>query len=121
MRMKPILLLVAASLLVQQQFAQEVTFKTETKLVIVNVSVKDKSGKPVTNLKKQDIEVYEDGVKQDLAVFELEQLSNDVLPPVAATSSTPVTLEERVERVQAVPARAIRDHGRQHRSGSPSG
>ena len=75
--MKPILLLVAAALLVQQEFAQEVTFKTETKLVVVNVSVKDKSGKPVTTLKKEDIEIYEDGVKQDLAVFELEQLSND--------------------------------------------
>jgi VWFA-related protein len=96
--MKPILLLLAASL-----FAQEVTFKTETKLVVVNVSVKDKSGKPVTTLKKEDIEIYEDGVKQDLAVFELEQLSNDVLAPVAAIPSTPVTLEERVERVPTAP------------------
>jgi VWFA-related protein len=89
--MKPILLLVAASL-----FAQEVTFKTETKLVIVNVSVKGKDGKPLTSLKKEDLEIYEDGVKQNLAVFELEQLSNDVLAPVAATPSAPATLEERV-------------------------
>ena len=56
--MKPILLLMAASL-----FAQEVTFKTETKLVVVNVTVKDKQGKPITSLKKDDIEIYEDGVK----------------------------------------------------------
>jgi VWFA-related protein len=94
--MRPILLLVAASL-----FAQEVTFKVESKLVIVNVSVKGKDGKPLTTLKKEDIEIYEDGVKQDLAVFELEQLSNEVLAPVAATPSAPVTLEERVERVPA--------------------
>jgi hypothetical protein len=47
--MKPILLLVAASL-----FAQEVTFKTETKLVVVNVSIKGKDGKPLTSLKKED-------------------------------------------------------------------
>ncbi|MBZ5631876.1 MAG: VWA domain-containing protein [Acidobacteriia bacterium] len=94
--MRPILLLVAASL-----FAQEVTFKVESKLVIVNVSVKGKDGKPLTTLKKEDIEIYEDGVKQDLAVFELEQLSNQVLAPVAATPSAPVTLEERVERVPA--------------------
>jgi len=102
--MKPILLLLAASLFVQKEFGQEVTFKTETKLVIVNVSVKDKSGKPVTTLKKEDIEIYEDGVKQDLAVFELEQLSNDALAPVATTPAAPVTLEERAEPAPTAPA-----------------
>jgi VWFA-related protein len=105
--MKPILLLVAAALFTQREFGQEVTFKTETKLVIVNVSVKGKDGKPVTSLKKEDIEIYEDGVKQSLAVFELEQLSNDVLAPVAATPAAPVTLEERVERVQAPAGQAV--------------
>lgn len=102
--MKPILLLVAVSLLTQKEFAQEVTFKTETKLVVVNVSVKGKDGKPLTTLKKDDIEIYEDGVKQDLAVFELEQLSNDRLAPVAATPSPPVTLEERAEPAPIAPA-----------------
>ncbi|MBZ5674066.1 MAG: VWA domain-containing protein [Acidobacteriia bacterium] len=95
--MKPILLLVALALFTQREFAQEVTFKTETKLVIVNVTVKGKDGKPLTSLKKEDIEIYEDGVKQNLAVFELETLSSDLLPAVAATPSTPVTLEERVQ------------------------
>jgi len=94
--MKPILLLMAASL-----FAQEVTFKTETKLVVVNVTVKDKQGKPITSLKKDDIEIYEDGVKQNLAVFELEQLSNDLLTPVARTGAAPATLEERVPAAPA--------------------
>src|SRR6185503_19767789 len=102
--MKPLLLLIAASL-----FAQEVTFKVESKLVIVNVSVKGKDGKPITSLKKEDLEISEDCVKQNLAVFELEQLSNDLLAPVAA-SSTPVTLEQRVDRapaIQAVTAAAV--------------
>lgn len=107
MAMKPILLFAAAALFTQQEFAQEVTFKTETKLVVVNVSVKGKDGKPLTNLKKEDIEIYEDGVKQNLAVFELEQLSNDLLAPVAATPSAPVTLEERVERVAAPAGQAV--------------
>src|SRR5580765_8622896 len=106
--MKPLLLLlVAASLLCQKEFAQEVTFKTETKLVIVNVSVKGKDGKPLTSLKKEDIEIYEDGVKQSLAVFELEQLSNDVLAPVAATPAAPVTLEERVAAPTAPVGQAV--------------
>src|SRR6202047_4318893 len=103
--MKPILLLlVAASLLCQKEFAQEVTFKTETKLVVVNVSIKGKDGKPLTTLKKEDIEIYEDGVKQELAVFELEQLNNELLAPVDATAAAPATL---VERVQAPAGQAV--------------
>jgi VWFA-related protein len=99
--MKPFLLFIAASL-----FAQEVTFKVESKLVIVNVSVKGKDGKPITTLKKEDFEISEDGVKQNLAVFELEQLSNDLLAPVAAASSAPATLVERVPAAQSVTAAA---------------
>jgi VWFA-related protein len=105
--MKPILLLLAAALLTQREFAQEVTFKTETKLVIVNVSVKGKDGKPLTSLKKEDVEIYEDGVKQSLAVFELEQLSNEVLAPVADAPAAPVTLEERVQAPAAPAGQAV--------------
>ena len=75
--------------------------------MIVNVSVKGKDGKPLTTLKKEDIEIYEDGVKQNLAVFELEQLSNDVLAPVAATPAAPVTLEERVQAPAAPVGQAV--------------
>ena len=35
-------------------------------------TVAGNEGKPLTSLKKDDIEIYEDGVKQNLAVFELE-------------------------------------------------
>ncbi len=73
----------------------QVTFTSETKLVIVNVSVKDKSGNPVPNLKKEDFEVTEDGKKQAVDVFEFEKLSNDLLPAVA-DQNAPKQLEERV-------------------------
>lgn len=76
--------------------AQEPVFKSETKLVIVNLSVKDKSGEPITNLKKEDIEVLEDGVRQDIRVFELQRLSGEPLAPVSFTATAPRTLEERV-------------------------
>ncbi len=62
--------------------AQDSTFKVNTNLVTLNVTVKDKSGNPLTNLKKEDIEVYEDGVKQTVAVFEMQTLSSDLLPPI---------------------------------------
>ena len=106
-RMRSLLLLVAASLFTQREFAQEVTFKAETKLVIVNVSVKDKSGKPLTTLKREDFEIYEDGVKQEIGPFEVEQLSNDVLAPVAATPSGPVQLEERAAPAPAAAGQAV--------------
>jgi len=73
----------------------QVTFTSETKLIIVNVSVKDKMGVPVSNLKKEDFEVTEDGKKQMVEVFEFEKLSSDLLPAVTDTSA-PKQLEERV-------------------------
>src|SRR5205085_12251077 len=76
-------------------FAQDAIFKVDTKLVIVNVSVKDKNGNPIPNLTKNDFEILEDNVKQSLAVFDFEQLNGEVLAPVAA-NATPQTLEERV-------------------------
>ena len=43
--MKKLLPLIAITL-----FAQTPTFRTESKLVIVNLSAKDKAGRPITNL-----------------------------------------------------------------------
>ena len=88
--MKDLLVLIAFSL-----FAQQPTFRSETKLVIVNLSAKDKSGRPITNLKKEDVEILEDGVRQDIAVFELQQLSGEPLAPVSSGTTAPRTLEER--------------------------
>src|SRR5438552_523303 len=70
--------------------AQEapVTFKAQSNLVVVNVAVKDKSGNPITNLKKEDFTIFEDEKVQDLAVFELERLNNEVLPPLETAQRT---------------------------------
>ncbi len=76
-------------------FAQNATFTTETKLVIVDLTVKDKSGRPITNLKKDDIEIFEDGVRQDIGVFELQKLSGEPLAPLSFASREPKTIEEK--------------------------
>src|SRR5580704_8393369 len=80
-----------------EQVPAQVTFTSETKLIIVNVSVKDKSGMPVANLKKEDFDVSEDGKKQDVAIFEFEKLSSDLLPAVTDQDNEPKQLEERVK------------------------
>src|ERR1700692_3839038 len=59
------------------------TFKSSTNLVIINVTVRDKSGKPIDTLKKQDFQLLEDGKPQAISVFELQKLDSDVLPPAS--------------------------------------
>ena len=60
------------------------TFKSNTNLVIINVTVRDKSGKPIDSLKKDDFQLLEDGKPQAISVFELQKLESDLLPPVIA-------------------------------------
>lgn len=61
---------------------QTPTFKASSNLVIVNVTVRDKSGKLVEGLKKEDFQVFEDDKAQVLSVFEIQHLATDSLPPV---------------------------------------
>ena len=51
------------------------TFKTNTNLVIVNVTVKDKNGKAIEDLKKDQFTLLEDGKPQPISVFEVEHLN----------------------------------------------
>jgi len=88
--MKRLLPLLAITL-----FAQTPTFRTESNLVIVNLSAKDKAGRPVTNLKKEDVELLEDGVRQEISVFEFQKLAGEPLAPLSFANTTPPTLEER--------------------------
>ncbi len=86
--------------------AQEVTFKSETKLVIVDLTAKDKNGNPVTTLKKDDIALFEDGVRQQIRVFELQKLSGEPLAPLSFQAEAPRTFEERAagKPTQVAPA-----------------
>jgi len=90
--------------------AQDVpTFITNTKLVVINVSVKDKAGKPITNLTKDDFQISEDGTPQKLAVFDVQELSGEPLAPLSL-ADLPGTLEERTAAAgTAVTAPVSRD------------
>src|ERR1700736_1751252 len=76
-KLKHVLLLPCLVLLAQDT----ATFKTNTNLVIVNLIVRDKSGKLVDNLKKEDFAIYEDKKPQTISVFELEHLKSEPLAP----------------------------------------
>src|SRR6266852_7528073 len=58
------------------------TFKASSNLVIVNVTVRDKSGKVLNGLKKEDFQVFEDDKPQPVSVFELQTLSTEALPAI---------------------------------------
>ena len=88
--MKRTLFFAVASLLL----AQDATFIVDTKLVVINVTVKDKAGRPITDLKKEDFQLIEDGTPQKITVFDREDLSTDPLAPMSF-SQRPQTIEGR--------------------------
>jgi VWFA-related protein len=82
-------------LLLPQGNAQDgVTFTSQANLVVIDVSVKDKSGNVMPGLKKGDFTILEDGKPQPISVFEFQKLDTDTPPPpVPATKEvkTPAT------------------------------
>jgi Ca-activated chloride channel family protein len=55
--------------LAAQQAPQRPSFSTGVEVVSLNVTVADPAGRYVTDLESDDLQVYEDGVKQDLVFF----------------------------------------------------
>ncbi|MGA2183071.1 MAG: VWA domain-containing protein [Bryobacteraceae bacterium] len=53
------------------QTADNVVIRSSVREVLLDVVVRDKHGKPVTNLKPEQVEVYEDGVRQNVRSFRL--------------------------------------------------
>ncbi len=75
--MKTTLALLLLAILAQAQF------KSNTQLVTVNMSARDKDGKPLLGLKASDITLTEDGKRQKIAVFEYQKLEDTILPALA--------------------------------------
>ena len=69
--------------------AGRTTFSSTISLVVVDVTVKDKSGKLIEGLKENDFTLLEDGKPQKISVFEFEKLATEPAPP-----ERPPTLEE---------------------------
>src|SRR5580765_8513470 len=63
--------------------------RVESELVLVNVVVRDKQGKPVTGLTRDDFTLLEDGKPQRVSSFDFENL--DTTPLIAGGPSQQAT------------------------------
>jgi VWFA-related protein len=66
------LLLLLPLLIAQEQ----PTFRSETRLVVQQVNVKDKSGKPIEGLTAKDFTLTENGIPQSIAFLEFQKLDD---------------------------------------------
>src|SRR5947209_7974999 len=82
-RMKKVLSLTLAMVLLASggfgQQSTDYTFRAQTELVLVNVTVRDKSGNFVRDLKPDDFTILEDNKPQKATSFDIE--NTDVVPP----------------------------------------
>jgi VWFA-related protein len=88
--------------LVSPQDPQRPSFPTETELVTVDVVVTGRNGEPVTDLRREDFAVTEDGAPQAIASF--EAVHRPALTPAAA-ATRPAPPEPRTATNQLVPGR----------------
>lgn len=84
---KFIAILLSVLFLASVPFSQEIsdqlptpTVRVNTRLVMVDVIVTDKDGKPITNLKPTDFALEESGKKQKIAVFSLQKADRAAAP-----------------------------------------
>jgi VWFA-related protein len=80
--MRRTLLIAAACSLLMAQQQDTPIFRSNSTLVTVTLLVKDKAGKPVADLKKEDLEIFENGKPQPITVFEPQSLSNEAAAPI---------------------------------------
>ena len=62
------------------------TIRSRTTLVPIDVRVVDASANPITDLKRDDFVIEEDGVRQDIKLFETRTLTAE--PPSAETAAS---------------------------------
>src|ERR1035437_4202712 len=65
------------------------TFKTTTRLVVVDVFVRARNGKAIDNLKKEDFTLLENGKAQEIAVFEFQRIADETAQPAVLAAAPP--------------------------------
>src|SRR5204862_150432 len=84
----------SASLVRAQQPAQPI-FRSGTRLIVENVTVKDKNGNPVEGLTASDFAITEDGEPQVISFVEFQRLVTEPSPAGAPSASSPPAAVEQ--------------------------
>jgi VWFA-related protein len=71
----------------ESQQAADYTFRTQSELVLVNVTVRDKSGNLVRNLKPENFTILEDNKPQKVVSFDIENMDAVATQDVAQTKA----------------------------------
>jgi VWFA-related protein len=80
-------------------------FKAKTRLVLLDVVATNGKGEPVTGLKKEDFEVFEDGKPQDISTFEEHKGTPPTqikLPPMPPNVYTNFPLVQTADSVNVI-------------------
>jgi|SRR5579884_1407307 len=91
----------------QPGFSGAATFSTGAQLVVETVAVTDRQGKPIEGLTAKDFTVTENGVPQEIRVFEYQKLPETAAgTPAARSDSEPIRIYEKLGRMQISPEAA---------------
>src|SRR5579864_2418388 len=90
------------------QTSQTPTFRSTTSLVLVDVTVLDKDGKPVPGLTADDFQVKLDGQVRAVRAVTYEQIATPLAPPVAVDEPDVAAAQTRVVASGAAPPPAPR-------------
>src|SRR6185369_4186704 len=106
-----VIVMLCTSVNSQESSSTEYTFRSRTELVLVNVTVRDKNGSPVRDLKREDFTILEDNKPQQVISFDLE--NTDAVLSTAATEAPLLgklqSQSKNAEPAQATPARPLKD------------
>jgi VWFA-related protein len=80
-------------------------FRVESQLVLVNVVARDKQGKPVTDLKRDDFTILEDGKPQRISSFDFENL--DATPLQAGAGPAQVSVDGKPAAPGGAPSKPL--------------
>lgn len=78
----------------QQPAEEEETIRVETNLVSIPVSVRDRQGRFVTNLRQDDFQIFENGVPQDIRHFAPIEQPFSVVLLIDTSGSTKLRLKD---------------------------
>src|SRR5439155_2404539 len=73
-------------------------FRTGTAVVLLDVVIRDKKGRPVPDVKPEEIEVYEDGTRQKVETFHWV----DTEPPPVEGAAAPSRVPDSARQINLV-------------------